>query len=73
MELARIVEQFTDALYIVHTVHPVRMFEELFKVASRTHLLFQDIKYGSVHSGNWVKRGIRAHGQISQREQIGVS
>ena len=45
MELARIVEQFTDALY---SVHPVRMSEELFKVASRTHLLFQDIKYGAV-------------------------
>ena len=51
MELARIVEQFTDALYSVHTVHPVRMSEELFKVASRTHLLFQDIEYGVVFTG----------------------
>ena len=54
-------------------MHPVRMSEELSEVENCTRLLFQDIKYGSVHSGNWVKRGIRAHGQISQREQIGVS
>ena len=54
-------------------MHPVRMSEDSEVEESCTHLLFQDIKYGSVHSGNWVKRGIRAHGEISQREQIGVS
>ena len=54
-------------------MHPVRMSEELSKVENCTYLLFQDIKYGSVHYGNWVRRGRRAQGQISQREQIGVS
>ena len=68
VELARIVEHWCT----IQCASSSYVWRTLQGSESYTSAVSRHNVWCSVHYGNWVRRGTRAQGQISQREQIGV-